>query len=140
MPRDLDWNPPAPSPWADVYAEAANILENGHLAKFAQTDYRGGHCLIGALYVAHYGFAFPTTVLPNLEHSETWKLGAIWARDLGFGPPSKNPTDFDDLQDVSRMTSWNNAPERTRDDVIYRLRSRVSTATQPLEKELAHAI
>lgn len=135
MPRDLDYVPtPSPSPWAALYSKAADIIEKGGLVKNIQEDGLGRHCIIGALFKAHYGFAFPAIRVPSVTNEETWRLGAIWARDLGFGPASRSDTYL-----VGEMTSWNNAPERTAHDVVSRLRLRATPATQPMKEELIHA-
>lgn len=87
---------------ADVLERAAGIIETFGLLKHYQGNKREGYCAIGAISVAQYGETFALST-PEME---------TYGDAMGFEGESGWP-----------IARWNNAPERTAQEVIDRLRA-----------------
>lgn len=95
---------------ANIFEKAAQVIsETGH-AKGALRDYEtGAHCAMGALNVADHGAAFYASS-DRVEHLAN--QAAQMLADRGQLEPYGHKADYLDL------IQWNNAPERTGEDVI----------------------
>jgi hypothetical protein len=95
----------------EIAAKAADLIEQRGHAKGALYDHRGRLCLLGALNMAVSG-------LPRHNHGGTRAMRYV--------------EQFIGDQDAVR---WNNAPERTPEEVIAVLR-RAAGVRNPHEREL----
>lgn len=94
-------------------AKAADLIEERGLAKNVLGDAWGRVCVHGALNLASHGsteyssYTPPATRFPDPDAS-TWRCGLLVARHIGIS---------------EGIVAWNNAPERTAQEVIDALRS-----------------
>lgn len=116
------------NPVADVLLRAADLLETHGHTKGTRVDRRGRMCFLGALEVAQghqYGY------VPGERDGEvTVEAARVVAETLGLKPRINDAND-----PRGCVVDWNNATERTGQEVIDAMRL---TAAHLMEK--AHAV
>jgi phage tail tape-measure protein len=103
---------PKTNPIIKALYDAADIIEQRGLAKGIRQDSEGRVCLRGAISIAVNGRAFCVTEM------DVWIGGAVQRylrQRLGYAPTSN-----------WGCASWNNTPERTKDEVVAALRETAS--------------
>lgn len=95
---------------SEVLFKAAQLIERDGHCKFQVEDDRGRHCLAGAISKSISGFA------TNWD-GQSERVGAEFSRALGF-------------KDIYAAADWNNADERTAEEVIDALVIASVEATQ----------
>lgn len=106
----------------EVFAKAADLLEErGHTKRMLIDNQTGKMCIIGAVNTAHHGHA------GHGHAGHDWPTVHLTRELARFVP--KVPGIYDDYVVVDcpdcpevMLASWNNAPERTQQEVVDVLR------------------
>lgn len=138
MLYNKDWEQPKINPVSDVLLKAADLIEQkGHTKNARKT--RNGFCFLGALEeVQGTGLAtgLVDTLLTYQASEAVAKMLGLSARN-NFWLTGREPT-FRDYR--GSMAIWNNAPERTAQEVIDIMRKAARQQLQAEVKEIADAV
>lgn len=122
------------NPVADVLLKAADLLEKYGHVKLTRGNIHTGMCFLGALEVAQghpEGYDFLGAEGPDTEIT----IAASHAVAKSLGLKVKSHESHHEWAAGRAMANWNNAPERTGQEVIDAMRN---TAVKLMEK--AHAV
>lgn len=124
------------NPVADILLKAADLLEQRGHTKWTRLDDVGRMCFLGAVEIAQgheHGYA-----LGGHDGEITHEASRVVAQALGLKLRMDDPRKLDGEHDYrGAVVDWNNATERTGQEVIDAMRL---TASKLLEKETTHAV
>jgi len=108
MPFDLSPPEPTPRTISTVLLKAAELIRTHGLAKFLRQDDAGQLCIHGAICMALYNNPYGANRDCDMYDPAQHKIGQLIRRELGH---VSWPGDWG-------CAYWNNAPERTAEEVI----------------------
>lgn len=96
-------------PWRETLLDAADLIDKRGHAKFTLQDDKGGLCILGAIAVATSGGIHTPLGQMTLDICEKLARNSFTiGRDRDYC--------------AAAVCSWNNSPERTKDEVVDELR------------------
>jgi hypothetical protein len=124
-----DWEQ-SNNPVSRLLSRAADLMEQFGLAKFVRKDSNGSMCYLGALEEANGGMFSADVYNPLVVEASKRIQKALDLTPAGYrgyhGPETVYP--------VVAVVDWNNAPERTKEEVVEAMRQAAKV------KETADAI
>jgi len=101
---------------AEILEKAADLIATGHLVKGMLWDEEGGYCSVGAVRAVIQPELVGVDMFPLVQRAVAALYEHGLSADYKAQPPPWPSGNWE------RVVEWNNAPERTADEVIEAMR------------------